>query len=153
VHLVWPPGRAGHERYSGTFAQDDARPRRLGRQLGAVKTLTALVEVLARSVQLNLREGRDERQRVDLTVRMVEGDADLFAFVFEDIDVADLSPRAELAVTGTNSTLANAISETLPNFKLLPSPDSQVMSWSEVVNQKTELWPTEYLMPDGAYIH
>src|SRR5258706_1625953 len=30
-------------------------------------------------------------------MRMAEGDADLFTFVFEDVDVADLSPRAELA--------------------------------------------------------
>jgi hypothetical protein len=64
-----------------------------------------------------------------------------------------MNSRGEFAVTGTNSTLASAVSETLPNYKLLPSASSQAMSWAEVVNQKTELWPTQYLMPGGAYIH
>ena len=82
-----------------------------------------------------------------------------FLQTMEDVEIAErfvtakINPKAEVAVTGTNSTLANAISETLPNFKVLPSPDGQVLNWSELVNQKTELWPTEYLMPGGAYIH
>jgi hypothetical protein len=27
------------------------------------------------------------------------------------------------------------------------------MRWSDIVNQKTELWPIQYLLPGGAYIH
>jgi hypothetical protein len=27
------------------------------------------------------------------------------------------------------------------------------VKWSELVEQKQELWPIQYLMPGGAYIH
>lgn len=65
------------------------------------------------------------------------------------------NPHAEFAVTGTNSayTLASAIAETLPNVKLIPQPDAQIIKWSAIVDRKTELWPIEYLLPGGAYIH
>jgi pimeloyl-ACP methyl ester carboxylesterase len=63
-------------------------------------------------------------------------------------------PR-ELAVTGekTGYTVAQLISETLPNTKFLARPDAQVIKWSELVEQKRELWPIELLLPGGAYIH
>src|SRR6266566_4096323 len=41
---------------------------------------------------------RHEWQGVDLAVRVMERDPDLFALVLEDVDVGDLRPRAELAV-------------------------------------------------------
>jgi hypothetical protein len=66
-----------------------------------------------------------------------------------------VNPRAEFIVTGTNGayTLASAISESLPNVELSPRPDAQVIEWSEIVDRKTEIWPIEYLLPGGAYIH
>ena len=84
-----------------------------------------------------------------------------FLQMMEDAEIAtrfvkaQLNPRAEIVVTGVNDafTLASAISETLPNIKLLSQPDTRVVKWSELVNQKTELWPIQYLLPDGAYIH
>jgi hypothetical protein len=84
-----------------------------------------------------------------------------FLQIMEDVEIAarfvkaEVSPQAQMAVTGTSSvyTLASAISETLPNIKLLSQPEVQVIRWSELVNQKTELWPIQYLLPGGAYVH
>jgi pimeloyl-ACP methyl ester carboxylesterase len=84
-----------------------------------------------------------------------------FLQMIEDVEIAtrffraQVNIRAEFFVAGSNGTftLASAISETLPNIKLLSEPDGDVIPWSELVNQKTELWPIEYLLPSGAYIH
>ena len=84
-----------------------------------------------------------------------------FLQMIEDVEIAtrffraQVNIRAEFSVAGSNGTftLANAISETLPNIKLLSEPDQHAVPWSELVNQKTELWPVEYLLPSGAYIH
>ncbi len=83
-------------------------------------------------------------------LQMIE-DAEIAAHFFR----AQFNPQAEFVVTGTNDayTLASTISETLPNIRLLPQPDIQIIKWSEVVNHKTELWPIQYLLPGGAYVH
>ena len=64
-------------------------------------------------------------------------------------------PELALAVTGNGNgyTLAKLISETLPNTKFLPRPDAQPINWSDLVDQKREMWPIELLLPGGAYIH
>lgn len=84
-----------------------------------------------------------------------------FLQMIEDVEIAtrffraQFNLRSEFVVTGTNDayTLAGAISETLPNVRLLPQPNIQIIKWSEIVDHKTELWPIEYLLPAGAYIH
>ena len=84
-----------------------------------------------------------------------------FLQMIEDVEIAtrffkaQVDLRTEIAVAGASGTftLARAISETLPNVRLLSEPDRQLIQWSELVNQKTELWPIEYLLPGGAYIH
>ncbi len=84
-----------------------------------------------------------------------------FLQMIEDAEIAvrffreHFSPHAEFVVTGSSGgyTLASAISETLPNVKLLPQQDAQVITWSEIVDRKTEVWPIEYLLPGGAYVH
>ena len=60
-----------------------------------------------------------------------------------------------VAVTAARDayTLANAVAETLPGMKLLPDGNTKVLKWSEIVEQKRESWPVQYLMPSGAYIH
>jgi hypothetical protein len=58
-----------------------------------------------------------------------------------------------VAGSGEAAALANAIAATLPDIKLLPHDHSQPFRWSEIVDQKTEIWPVEYLLPGGAYIH
>ena len=84
-----------------------------------------------------------------------------FLQMIEDVEIAtrffraQFNPQSEFVVTGANDayTLASAISETLPNVRLLPQPDIQIIKWSEVVNHETELWPIQYLLPGGAYAH
>jgi hypothetical protein len=80
--------------------------------------------------------------------------------MIEDAEIATrfvqskVDSRTQITVVGTNSgyTLASAISEALPGVKLLWS-EGQTSKWSELVSQKTELWPIQYLLPGGAYIH
>ena len=50
-------------------------------------------------------------------------------------------------------TLASALVETLPAVKLIPRPGESIVKWSDIVEQRREQWPIEYLLPDGAYIH
>lgn len=80
--------------------------------------------------------------------------------MIEDVEIASRfvymkSSDSEFLVTGTGNgyTLASAVSETLPHTKLLARPDTQSLKWSELVDQKQELWPIEFLIPGGAYIH
>jgi len=81
--------------------------------------------------------------------------------MFEDVEIvtrfANLKLRgqqADLAISGTGSayTLATTASEVLPNLRLVSRPDAQGVRWSDLVQQKTELWPIEYLIPGGAYL-
>src|SRR6266568_6412677 len=84
-----------------------------------------------------------------------------FLQMIEDVEIASrfagekLNPHAEFKVTGVGAayTLASAVSETLPDVPLVAQPDSQVTKWSDLVKQERELWPIEYLLPGGAYVH
>ena len=83
-----------------------------------------------------------------------------FLQLIEDSEIAGRFAREKLgakveAVTapGDGYTLASAIAETLPGVELLPRPDAQVLKWSEIVEQKRETWPIQYLLPSGAYVH
>ncbi len=81
--------------------------------------------------------------------------------MIEDVEIvtrfADqkINHNSELAVIGTGDayTLSSAAAETLPNIRFLPQPDAQVVKWSDLVEKKQELWPIQYLLPGGAYIH
>jgi pimeloyl-ACP methyl ester carboxylesterase len=83
-------------------------------------------------------------------------------YFFQMIEDAEIAIRfseeqlhaREFSVTsdGDGATLARAIAETLPSIKYVPQPDSHVIQWSDLVLQRRELWPIEYLMPGGAYI-
>jgi cephalosporin-C deacetylase-like acetyl esterase len=82
-----------------------------------------------------------------------------FLQMIEDAEIAALFSRAkfntkQLAVTadGDAYTLARSIAETLPDIRLLAQPNAQILNWSEIVEQKREVWPIQYLLPDGAYI-
>jgi hypothetical protein len=83
-----------------------------------------------------------------------------FLQMIEDAEIAGRFAREKLgakavAVTAPDGgyTLASAIAETLPGIELLPQPDAKVLKWSEIVEQKQEIWPIQYLLPSGAYIH
>ncbi|HYK40664.1 MAG TPA: acetylxylan esterase [Candidatus Eremiobacteraceae bacterium] len=60
---------------------------------------------------------------------------------------------AGVTATGDAYSLASAIAETLPGVSLLAEPNGNVLKWSEIVEQKREGWPIQYLLPGGAYIH
>jgi len=66
-------------------------------------------------------------------------------------DLADVG--VVVAGQGNAYTLASAVTETLPNVKLLSPPGSRALRWSELVNEERELWPVEFLLPGGAYVH
>jgi cephalosporin-C deacetylase-like acetyl esterase len=53
---------------------------------------------------------------------------------------------------GDAYTLAVAIAASLPGLELLPRAGEGIIRWSEIVEQKRELWPIEYLLPGGAYV-
>jgi pimeloyl-ACP methyl ester carboxylesterase len=83
-----------------------------------------------------------------------------FLQMIEDSEIASRFTLEKLgarivAVTAAGSayTLASAVAETLPGMKLLSQPDGKVLKWSEIVQQEQEIWPVEYLLPSGAYIH
>ncbi len=58
-----------------------------------------------------------------------------------------------VTASGDAYTLASAIAETLPGIELLSQPHAKVLKWSEIVQQEREIWPVQYLLPSGAYIH
>jgi hypothetical protein len=84
-----------------------------------------------------------------------------FLQMIEDVEVAahfvheKTNEQPEFAVTGVGDaySLANATSEVLPNIKLISEPGSRILKWSNLVEEKRELWPIEFLLPDGAYVH
>jgi len=84
-----------------------------------------------------------------------------FLQLIEDVEIAirfvrtKSAPADEITVTGERNgfTLATAVAETLPGARLVSQPGAQALRWSELVEQKRELWPVEDLMPGGAYIH
>jgi Acetyl xylan esterase (AXE1) len=83
-----------------------------------------------------------------------------FLQMIEDAEIAKRFASQDLhanvvAVTagGDAYTLASAIAEALPDITLLPEPNGRVLKWSEIVEQKKESWPIQYLLPGGAYIH
>ena len=79
----------------------------------------------------------------------------------EDFEIAARFSRSELdrnqvltlSGVGNGSAVASAASEVLPDVKLLTQPGSKTVKWSEFVDQKRELWPIQFLLPGGAYIH
>ena len=83
-----------------------------------------------------------------------------FLQMIEDAEIAIRFSRLELhagsfsvASDKESFTLASAIAETLPAVKQNPDADAQTMKWSDLVIQRREQWPIQYLLPGGAYIH
>jgi hypothetical protein len=60
---------------------------------------------------------------------------------------------AAITAEGDSYTLAGSIAEIFPEIKLVPNSSAKVTKWSELVEDKQELWPIQYLIPGGAYLH
>jgi len=81
--------------------------------------------------------------------------------MIEDVEIATrfaqikINGQAEFVATGIGeaSTFASAVAEVLPKIELIPQSEKVAVRWSELVKEKRELWPIQYLLPGGAYIH
>ena len=77
-----------------------------------------------------------------------------FLQMIEDVEVAakfiraKTGPASEIAITGSGSgySLASAVSETLPDIKMIPQPESEIVKWSDLVEEKRELWSIQDLV-------
>jgi hypothetical protein len=83
-----------------------------------------------------------------------------FLQMIEDAEIAVRFSRLRLhaghfsvASDEEGFTLANAIAETLPAVKQIPHPGAPILKWSDLVVQRREQWPIQYLLPGGAYLH
>ena len=83
-------------------------------------------------------------------------------YFYQMIDDAEVATRfAEeglgvkvtgIAASGEAYTLAEAIAEIMPGVKAVREPDSVLLKWSRLVDEKQETWPIWFLVPGGAYI-
>lgn len=83
-----------------------------------------------------------------------------FLQMIEDAEIAIRFSRLKLqaaqfsvASDEETFTLASAIAETLPGAQQIPNPKAQIIKWPDLVLEKREQWPIQYLMPGGAYVH
>jgi dienelactone hydrolase len=83
-----------------------------------------------------------------------------FLQMIEDAEIAVRFSREKLHASSFSlvsdperALLGSAIAGTLPGVNAGPHPAGGMMKWSEVVLQRRELWPIQYLLPGGAYIH
>jgi dienelactone hydrolase len=83
-----------------------------------------------------------------------------FLQMIEDAEIAIRFSRLKLRASDFSVasdeegfTLASALAETLPTVKQIPRPGASIMKWSDLVIQRREQWPIQYLLPGGAYIH
>ena len=79
--------------------------------------------------------------------------------MIEDVEIAARFARIRLDATDTSITaagdaytLAHDAAGVLPGLKLLPTDDARVLSWAQLVKEKQEVWPIQYILPGGAYL-
>lgn len=79
--------------------------------------------------------------------------------MIEDVEIAARFARLRLnatdisvTATGDAYTLAHDAAGILPGLRLRPADTGRVLSWSQLVKDKQEVWPIQYLLPGGAYV-
>ncbi len=79
--------------------------------------------------------------------------------MIEDVEIAARFARThlkatDLAITGEGDayTLAHDAAGVLAGVRLVPNSAGRLFSWSDVVSQKREIWPVQYVYPSGAYL-
>lgn len=82
-----------------------------------------------------------------------------FLQMIEDAEIVALFARERLqaepirvTAPGEAYTLACSIAEAIPGVRLLEQPGEKRLIWSELVEQKRERWPIQYLLPGGAAV-
>ena len=84
-----------------------------------------------------------------------------FLQMMEDAEIAIRFSRLKLHATkfeiesdDDSRVLVDAIAATLPGVSKSGGTDSGAASfWADIVAQRQEQWPIQYLLPGGAYIH
>jgi pimeloyl-ACP methyl ester carboxylesterase len=84
-------------------------------------------------------------------------------YFFQMIDDAQIAARfsdeklhrqiGSVEGSGDAYTLASAIGRILPGIRLAKVQNAKVLDWTELVEKEQEVWPIQYLVPGGAYIH
>lgn len=82
-------------------------------------------------------------------LQMIEDAEIAVRFAREALHAKEFSVASDME----SSILASAIGETLPAVQYLPQGGTQPMKWSDLVMERREQWPIQYLLPGGAYIH
>ena len=79
--------------------------------------------------------------------------------LIEDVEIAARFSRAHLSAArlsvagdGDAFTLAHWAAKVLPDLELVAGPDSRRLDWAQLVEQKQETWPIQYVIPGGAYL-
>ena len=79
--------------------------------------------------------------------------------MIEDVEIAARFARIRLnatdisiTATGDAYTLAHDAADVLPGLRLLPDDNGHVLSWAQLVKDKQEVWPIQYILPGGAYL-
>jgi cephalosporin-C deacetylase-like acetyl esterase len=79
--------------------------------------------------------------------------------MIEDVEIAARFARTHLNTTdvsitaeGDAYTLAHDAAGVLKGARLVPNSAGRLLSWSDVVSQKREIWPVQYVYPAGAYL-
>jgi len=82
-----------------------------------------------------------------------------FVEMIEDVEIATTFAREqlgikEITVAGNQDIqlLLQQVTKTIPGVKLENNSNTAVLSWSQILNEKREIWPIQYLLPGGAYI-
>jgi acetyl xylan esterase AXE1 len=104
--------------------------------------VSPLSSVLADYVYNTLLTGRP------YLLQMIEDVEIAATFARTHLKARDLSITAE----GDAFTLAHDAAGVLKGLRLLANADGRLLSWSDVVSQKREIWPVQYVYPGGAYL-
>jgi hypothetical protein len=82
-----------------------------------------------------------------------------FLQMIEDTEIATVFARdhlgiKEVRIDGTEEAqlLIQQVLKTLPNVKPTDNLNKPGLSWSQIIIEKKESWPIQYLLPGGAYV-
>jgi pimeloyl-ACP methyl ester carboxylesterase len=82
-----------------------------------------------------------------------------FFQMIEDIEIASRFTQLHLKSSqilvvgeGEAASLANSAAQVLPELTSSPRSEAIKITWSQIVNEKREAWPIQYVLPDGARI-
>src|SRR6266446_1313883 len=121
VHLIRPSSEWRHERDPVLVAQDCPLTLELTLEHVAIQAAAVFAYISRLGPQLSLKDRREERVRIDLSVWVTQRHADLLAPVFEYVDVAHVGEAAQLigAVAPHLDEVANVLDALLPERRVV----------------------------------